>query len=79
MATYNVLDGTGGLDASSRFEQDRTEVSISLFSLSHISNLLSHGISQNRGESIRTSALMLNILANRYVSGALYAASESSC
>jgi hypothetical protein len=29
MATYNVTDGTGGLDASTRFEQDRPEVSAS--------------------------------------------------
>jgi hypothetical protein len=27
MATYNIADGTGGLDASIRFEQNRPEVS----------------------------------------------------
>jgi hypothetical protein len=27
MATYNIVDGTGGLDASIRFETDRAEVS----------------------------------------------------
>lgn len=29
MATHNIVDGTGGLDASIRFEEDRAEVSTS--------------------------------------------------
>lgn len=28
MATFNIEDGTGGLDGSIQFEQDRAEVSI---------------------------------------------------
>jgi hypothetical protein len=66
MATYNVTDGTGGLDASTRFEQDRPEVSVSLTGME---KKLTNFPVQNAGTSIRDTDLFLTASANRYVSG----------
>lgn len=67
MATFNIADGTGGLDASIRFERDRPEVCYDT-RMYVVNALLTLSLPQNVGDGFINTINTINVEANRYVS-----------